>query len=179
RKVKTHGRIGLRVKIGGNSQQFLKVIAALLIRTILIRTICAAGGNFSLRFITRRRTRHRLSIDGKSFVVRKCDGRRRARRCVRFISFSLLCGEQRRQNAPRMNDWAAAIATLLILLAPLARAEDFKTVSGKVYKDATVSRIEADGIELRTKTGISKLNPIRFYAAYRRVFVYFPADSFE
>ena len=56
-----------------------------------------------------------------------------------------------------MNDWAAAIATLLILLAALARAEDFKTVSGKVYKDATVSRIEADGIELRTKTGISKV----------------------
>jgi len=56
-----------------------------------------------------------------------------------------------------MNDWAAAIATLLILLAPLARAEDFKTVSGKVYKDATVSRVDADGIELKTRTGISKV----------------------
>jgi hypothetical protein len=39
----------------------------------------------------------------------------------------------------------------------LALAEDFKTVSGKVYKDATVSRVEADGIKLRTKTGISKV----------------------
>jgi hypothetical protein len=56
-----------------------------------------------------------------------------------------------------MNDWAAAIATSLILLATIARAEDFKTVSGKVYKDATVTRIEADGIELKTKTGIAKV----------------------
>ncbi|HWI67695.1 MAG TPA: hypothetical protein VNS88_04890 [Nitrospiraceae bacterium] len=44
-----------------------------------------------------------------------------------------------------------------LLLATFAHAEDFKTVRGKVYKDATVSRIEADGIELKTKTGISKV----------------------
>jgi hypothetical protein len=36
-------------------------------------------------------------------------------------------------------------------------AEDFKTINGKVYKDATISRVEADGIILRTKTGISKI----------------------
>jgi hypothetical protein len=36
-------------------------------------------------------------------------------------------------------------------------AEDFKTITGKVYKDATISRVEADGIVLRTKTGISKV----------------------
>ena len=46
---------------------------------------------------------------------------------------------------------------LAVLFASLALAEDFKTVSGKVYKDATVSRVEADGIELKTKTGISKV----------------------
>ena len=39
----------------------------------------------------------------------------------------------------------------------LALAEDFKTVSGRVYKDATISSLEADGIVLRTKTGISKV----------------------
>jgi superfamily II RNA helicase len=39
----------------------------------------------------------------------------------------------------------------------LALAEDFKTVTGKIYKDATISRVEADGIVLRTKTGISKV----------------------
>src|SRR6266700_738127 len=46
---------------------------------------------------------------------------------------------------------------LAVLFASLALAEDFKTVNGKVYKDATVSRIEADGVELKTKTGISKV----------------------
>jgi hypothetical protein len=46
---------------------------------------------------------------------------------------------------------------LAVLFASLALSEDFKTVSGKIYKDATVSRVEADGIELKTKTGISKV----------------------
>jgi len=43
------------------------------------------------------------------------------------------------------------------MFASLGLSEDFKTTNGKVYKDATVSRVEADGIELRTKTGISKV----------------------
>ena len=46
---------------------------------------------------------------------------------------------------------------LAVLFASLALSEDFKTTNGKVYKDATVTRIEADGIELKTKTGIFKV----------------------
>ena len=46
---------------------------------------------------------------------------------------------------------------MAVLFASLALAEDFKTVTGKVYKDATVTRIEPDWIELKTKTGISKV----------------------
>ena len=42
-------------------------------------------------------------------------------------------------------------------LSTLALAEDFQTVSGKIYKDVTINRVEADGIVLRTKTGISKV----------------------
>jgi hypothetical protein len=49
------------------------------------------------------------------------------------------------------------LAILASLCASLALAEDFKTVSGKIYKDATISHVEADGIVLRTKTGISKV----------------------
>jgi len=49
------------------------------------------------------------------------------------------------------------LVILAVLFASLALSEDFKTTSGKVYKDATVSRIEGDGIELKTKTGISKV----------------------
>jgi len=53
--------------------------------------------------------------------------------------------------------WQTTLAILAALSASLALAEDFKTVSGRVYKDATISRVEADGIVLRTNTGISKV----------------------
>jgi hypothetical protein len=57
----------------------------------------------------------------------------------------------------KLKAWHAMLAISAMLSASVALAEDFKTVNGKVYKDATVSRIEADGIALRTKTGISKV----------------------
>jgi hypothetical protein len=43
------------------------------------------------------------------------------------------------------------------LFASIAVADDFKTINGKEYKDATISHVEADGIVIRTKTGISKI----------------------
>ena len=46
---------------------------------------------------------------------------------------------------------------LAVLFASLAFSEDFKTINGKLYKDATVSRIEGHGIVLRTNAGISKV----------------------
>jgi hypothetical protein len=46
---------------------------------------------------------------------------------------------------------------LAVLFASLALSEDFKTSKGKVYKDATVNRIEGDGLVLKTKAGISKV----------------------
>ena len=56
-----------------------------------------------------------------------------------------------------MNPQKATVVILATLFVSLALAEDFKTVSGKIYKDATISRVEADGIVLRTKTGITKV----------------------
>jgi hypothetical protein len=53
--------------------------------------------------------------------------------------------------------WATTLAILALLSATLTLAEDFKTVSGKLYKDATIIRVEVDGIVLRSKTGISKV----------------------
>jgi hypothetical protein len=48
--------------------------------------------------------------------------------------------------------------TILVTLSTwVALAEDFKTVNGKEYKDATVSHVEPDGIVLKTKSGISKV----------------------
>ena len=50
------------------------------------------------------------------------------------------------------------ILTFLILcFASTARADDFKTIDGREYKNATVSRVEPDGIVLKTKSGISKI----------------------
>ena len=57
----------------------------------------------------------------------------------------------------RVKCWATTLAILAVLSASLALAEDFKTIKGKVYKDATISRVEADGIVIRTKMGISKV----------------------
>jgi hypothetical protein len=50
-----------------------------------------------------------------------------------------------------------SLVILAVLFASLALSEDFKTTNGKVYRDATVSRVEADGIVLRTEAGISKV----------------------
>jgi len=49
------------------------------------------------------------------------------------------------------------LVILTALYSSLALGEDFKTADGKEYKDAKVSRVEPDGIVLRTKWGISKL----------------------
>src|SRR5690348_7472671 len=46
---------------------------------------------------------------------------------------------------------------LLVTVTPVVLAEDFKTLNGKEYKDATVNRVEPDGIVVTTKSGISKL----------------------
>ena len=69
----------------------------------------------------------------------------------------VLWRERSRFLPGKLKSWHAILALSATLSASVALAEDFKTVSGKVYKDATVSRIEADGIELKTKTGISKV----------------------
>ena len=49
------------------------------------------------------------------------------------------------------------LALLAVLSASFAVADDFKTINGKEYKDATISRVEADGIVIKTRTGISKI----------------------
>ena len=46
---------------------------------------------------------------------------------------------------------------LLLSFAAAALSEDFKTVNGKEYKDATVTRFEPDGIVVKTDSGITKI----------------------
>ena len=72
------------------------------------------------------------------------------------IILSLPCGEQKRQNPPRevlettIGDFSGAFRVI-------ALAEDFKTINGKEYKNVTVSRVEPDGIVLKSKSGITKV----------------------
>src|SRR5216110_1621647 len=54
-----------------------------------------------------------------------------------------------------MSTYIFVILTLCFISTALA--DDFKTIDGKIYKDATISHVEADGIVIKTKTGISKV----------------------
>ncbi len=56
-----------------------------------------------------------------------------------------------------MTYWQTTLAILAVLSVSMTLAEDFKTIKGKEYKDATIMRVEGDGIVIRTKTGISKV----------------------
>jgi hypothetical protein len=65
--------------------------------------------------------------------------------------------ERKTDRIRRVKYWRAALAILATLSVSIALAEDFKTITGKEYKNATVSRVGADGIVIKTKTGISKI----------------------
>jgi len=60
-----------------------------------------------------------------------------------------------------MTDAPRSVANCLFLLVvcytSVALADDFKTINGKEYKNATISRVEPDGLVLRIKSGISKV----------------------
>ena len=53
--------------------------------------------------------------------------------------------------------WQTALAMFAALCASIALAEDFKTIKGKEYKNATVTHVEPDGLVFKTKAGISKV----------------------
>jgi hypothetical protein len=93
------------------------------------------------------------------------------------IIFSLQYGEEKRQNAPSVKKCATTLAILALLSVALALAEDFKTIGGKVYKDATITRVERDGIVLKTKTGISKIYFVELPDDVRQRFQPAPAKT--
>ena len=46
---------------------------------------------------------------------------------------------------------------LLLSFAAATLSEDFHTINGKEYKDATVMRMEPDGIVVKTNSGVTKI----------------------
>src|SRR5438874_2246300 len=59
----------------------------------------------------------------------------------------------------------------------LALGDDFKTINGKEYKNVTVSRLEPDGILLRTKSGISKVYFVELPKEVQERFHYDPEKA--
>jgi hypothetical protein len=70
------------------------------------------------------------------------------------------------------------VVTFLILcFTSAAFAEDFKTVNGKEYKDATVTRVDPDGVVVKTKSGITKVYFIELPKEVQERFHYDPEKA--
>jgi hypothetical protein len=95
--------------------------------------------------------------------------------CAYSYEFVIAVGRTKGAESLRVKCWATTPLILAVLSASLALAEDFKTINGKVYKDATISRVEADGIVLRSKRGISKVYFIELPKDVQERFHYGPA----
>ena len=67
------------------------------------------------------------------------------------------------------------LAFLILSFTSFALADDFKLIDGREYKDATVSRVEPDGIVLRTKWGIAKVYFVELPKDEQERFRYNPA----
>jgi hypothetical protein len=76
-----------------------------------------------------------------------------------------------------MNPQKVTIAILAALSASIAIGDDFKTNDGKEYKDAKVRRVEADGIVVSTKKGISKLYFIELPEDVQQRYHYNPQNA--
>ena len=66
--------------------------------------------------------------------------------------------QKRRRNPLLRQKMSTKVLTFLILcFTSAAFAEDFKTADGKEYKDATITRVEPDGIVVKTNSGVTKI----------------------
>jgi hypothetical protein len=76
-----------------------------------------------------------------------------------------------------MNSQNITLAIIAMLSAAIALADDFKTLDGKEYKNATVNRVEPDGIVLKTKSGITKIYFTELPKDVQERFHYDPANA--
>src|SRR5439155_15836648 len=77
----------------------------------------------------------------------------------------------------RVKHWKTTLAALAALVTPIALADNFKTIDGKEYKNATVNRVEPDGIVLKSKSGISKVYFTELPKEVQERFNYNPANA--
>ena len=76
-----------------------------------------------------------------------------------------------------MRYWEAVLAISTSLSVSIALAEDFKTVKGKEYKNATITRVEPDGLVIKYKSGISKVYFTELPKEVQERFHYDPANA--
>jgi hypothetical protein len=91
--------------------------------------------------------------------------------------FVIAVWRAKKAESARMKYWQTTLAILAALSASIALAEDFKTIDGKEYKNATVSRVEADGITLKSKSGISKVYFTELPKEIQERFHYHPVQA--
>jgi thioredoxin-like negative regulator of GroEL len=66
---------------------------------------------------------------------------------------------------------------LILCFGSVVLADDFKLISGKEYKNVTVSRVEPDGIVLKSKSGISKVYFVELSKEVQERFQYNAANA--
>ena len=69
------------------------------------------------------------------------------------------------------------VALCILCWASVVLADDFKTTNGKEYKNVTVSRVEPDGIVLKTKSGVTKVYFNELPKEVQERFHYDPAQA--
>ena len=67
------------------------------------------------------------------------------------------------------------LPSLIFCFTAVAVAEDFKLITGKEYDNVTVTRVEPDGVVLKTKSGISKIYFVELPNDVQQRFHYNPA----
>ena len=76
-----------------------------------------------------------------------------------------------------MKHWKTILAILAALSVSIALADDFKTTNGKEYKNATLTRVEPDGIVVKSKSGISKIYFVELPKEVQERFHYNPEKA--
>jgi hypothetical protein len=102
---------------------------------------------------------HGVALSGK------CDVMRVKNSPLSEIAYVLVCLEDfchcrvasKKGRIHRVKYWQISLAILAAMSASIVLADDFKTIDGKEYKNAKISRVEPDGIVITFSGGIVKL----------------------
>ena len=85
----------------------------------------------------------------------------------------------KRGRIRRVNYCPPTLAILAALSVSLALSDDFKTLNGKEYKKATVSRVEPDGITLKFSGGIVKIPFVDLPEELKQKYHYNPDEAWK